>query len=98
MTIAPKERTVAEMPLCETCLERGRKRPATKLDLRMCDDCFSGESTCRAEELGDTMEETHRGNKIGLRTMSAEERRAYHREKQRKWRRKRRSNYGMEGG
>lgn len=40
--------------LCETCLERGRKRPADVVteNLEMCQDCFDGKATCREERIG----------------------------------------------
>lgn len=50
--------------LCETCLERGRRRRADVVTekLQMCRDCFEGKPTCGAEEIGG------RGKRIGLRT------------------------------
>jgi hypothetical protein len=39
--------------LCETCFERGRRRPATHLSVQMCDDCFTGRPFRPAETLGE---------------------------------------------
>lgn len=49
-----------EIILCETCEERGRERPATHEELRMCDACFDGKPTCAAEEAGDPGDEKRR--------------------------------------
>lgn len=40
--------------LCETCLERGRERPADVVTehLQMCADCFNGKPFRREEEFG----------------------------------------------
>lgn len=40
--------------LCETCLERGRERPATRHGLfgDLCEDCFSGKPFRREETTG----------------------------------------------
>lgn len=44
----------AEIVWCETCEERGRRSIATRVNekLRMCEPCFSGEATCKAETVG----------------------------------------------
>ena len=43
-----------EPVLCETCLERGRERVATRHGAfgHMCEDCFNGKPFCRAETMG----------------------------------------------
>lgn len=68
-----------ESSLCETCLERGRERPATHIteDLQMCDDCFDGKPTWSEETAGER---------------SGKEATAYQRQLQRmrEWRRKNR--------
>jgi hypothetical protein len=42
----------SEPALCGTCLERGRERPATHKELKMCDDCFNGKPFCLSETVG----------------------------------------------
>lgn len=44
----------SEGPFCETCVERGRERAATRHGLfgDLCEDCFSGKPVRTEEEIG----------------------------------------------
>lgn len=44
----------AQIIWCETCEERGKQSVATRVNgkLRMCEACFTGEPTCKAETVG----------------------------------------------
>jgi hypothetical protein len=74
-----------EQPPCETCLERGRERPADVVteDLAMCFDCFGGKPFCAAETVG--------GDDAARRVRQRRYNEKHHallREKRREWRRK----------
>jgi len=75
-----------EAILCETCLERGRRRPATHLELRMCHDCFSGKPFSHDELLGEVPPQ---GKRRSVRDLTPDQRERQ-REAWRRWKQRNR--------
>lgn len=72
-----------DVELCETCLERGRERQATRIteDLQMCEDCFGGKPFRPEEKLG-VIRLTKAERDREWRQANLERSRAYHRKYQ----------------